>query len=112
MSASVASRFTPWAGWISSGLALLINHQGIADLVYFHCEAANPVSTVVVGVASLALAWSGAIFAWRSRTSGADDPDRRTRAFITLVGLLMTALYSVAIVFQMLAGLIIPVCFR
>ncbi len=112
MNAAAASRFAPWTGWVSSGLAVVINHQGIADTVYFRCDVGNPATVVVVGVATLALAWAGALIAWRSRSSDAEDPDRRTRKFITLVGLLMAALYSVAIVFQILAGLIIPVCFR
>ena len=97
---------------LRSPAALAINHQGIADLVYFHCDAGNPATVVVVGVATLVVAWAGALIAWRSRRSDAEDPDRRTRRFITLVGILMAGLYSVAIVFQILAGLIIPVCFR
>lgn len=113
MSASdAASRFAPWTGWVSSGLAVVINHQGIADTVYFRCEAGNPVTVVVLGAATLVLAWAGALIGWRSRRSDTEDPDRRTRRFISLVGLLMAALYSVAILFQILAGLIIPVCFR
>lgn len=112
MTASIASKFQPWAGWISAAVAAALNHQGMADTIYFHCGAGNPVSAVALGVVSLIIAWSGVLISWRGRHAPPETVEPRTRQFIITVGLMMAALYSVTIVFQMLAGLIIPVCFR
>ena len=110
--ASPASRLRPWAGWISSALAAGLNHQGLADAIYFRCDAGNPASALGLGLVTLVIAWAGALISWRGGPAAAATPEPQTRLFIAIVAVMMAALYSVTIMFQVLAGLIIPVCFR
>ena len=106
------TRIAPWAGWITATAAVAINHQGLADAIYFNCAIGNPVSGGVLAVCTLALAWAGALISWRSRRDGEGPPAFGNRYFIAVIGVLLAAVYSVTIVFQALATLLIPACFR
>lgn len=109
---AVRREIAPWAGWIGATLAAGLNHQTLADLVYFDCRYGHPANAVLLGAVSLAIAWAGALVSWRSRAAAEGEPEDNPRYFIALIGVMLAALYSLLIVMQVVSGLILPGCFR
>jgi hypothetical protein len=102
--------WTPWFGWIAAPAAWVIHHQLSADGVYFDCHL-GPAS-VALGVACILIAIGGGLVSGASHEGAPDEPRPRHRRFIAAMGLGMGAIFSVALAFQTLAGLIIPSCAR
>jgi hypothetical protein len=102
----------PWAGGFFGPAVWYVHQQGMGDLTYYACEAANPWTVGLGGVLACAAvlaagAWSAA--AWRE---GGAKPEFDVRRFLALVSVMAAGLFTVAILFQTLAGLLIPGCAR
>lgn len=102
----------PWAGGAVAPAAWYGQQQGLGQLTYFGCTAANPVSVVLVGLlAAAAVAAAGWWSAgeWRGREG---PPVMDHRRFVAGVSVLMAGLFLLAIAFQTVAGLFLPGCAR
>lgn len=108
-SASLA--FAPWAGSIAAPLAWVIHHQGLADSLYFHCAVGDGGAPLVLGLALLALILGSMALSWSARGAGGDGA-ARNRRFIAGMSVGMGLLFGLAIIYQTLAGVILPGCAR
>jgi hypothetical protein len=106
-----ATLLAPWAGSVAGPLAWVIHHQGLADTVYFDCAAGNPASALGLGAALLALSLGAALLSWTARGDG-EEGMARNRRFIGGLSAGMGLLFSLAITYQTLAGMLIPGCLR
>ena len=100
-----------WAGLIAAPAAWALHHQLMSDLNYANCEKGNGVLTVVSGLFALALALGGgvlSVYGWRDAEAAASPGGK----FIGLLSVLVVGLHSVTLMFQILAGAIVPACFR
>ncbi|GAO38850.1 hypothetical protein SCH01S_21_00370 [Sphingomonas changbaiensis NBRC 104936] len=97
---------TPWAGMLGAGFGWALSHQVGSDLVQDNCNIANPVVMILIGVVGLAIAAFGGLVSWRA--VGREEGGRK---FVSFVGALMAALFSIAIFMQTVASLLLPGCF-
>lgn len=98
----------PWAGLIGGGFGWALTHQIGANLVQDRCQAGGPLTLALLGLLGLAVAAAGAFFSWSLWRK--QDAAQATRTFLAALGLLAAALFSVAILFQTIAGFVIPRC--
>ena len=91
---------------LGAGFGWALSHQAGSDLVTDKCHTANPVVMILIGLVGLGIACFGGLVSWRA--AGNEEGGRK---FVAWVGVLMAALYSIAIVMQTLAALILPRCF-
>jgi len=98
----------PWAGLIGGALGWVLSHQIGSTLIQDQCRAGGPLTMALLGLLGLAIAAIGAFFSWRLWRR--QDEAQATRTFLAGLGLLAAALFSVAILFQTIAGFIIPRC--
>jgi hypothetical protein len=96
----------PWAGMLGAGFGWALSHQVGSDLAQDNCNAAHPVVMILIGLAGLAIAGFGGLASWRA--IGREEGGRR---FVAYVGVLMAALFSIAIFMQTAAALVLPGCF-
>ena len=96
----------PWAGMIGAGFGWALSHQVGSDLAQDNCNAANPLVMILIGLIGLAITGFGGLVSWRAirREYGG-------RKFVSFVGALMAALFSIAIFMQTAATLFLPSCF-
>ena len=100
--------FQPWAGLVVGVVAVAFVHQFGSDGTFDKCAAIAPAPVLVVAtIGLLACAISGLV-SWHS-LSGEADPSRRVVASIS-VG--CASLFGLAIIFAMIAVLILPPCFQ
>ena len=97
---------TPWAGMLGAGFGWALSHQVGSDLAQDNCNAAHPIVMIVIGLVGLAIAGFGGLVSWRA--IGREEGGRR---FVAYVGVLMAALFSIAIFMQTAAALVLPGCF-
>lgn len=106
-SGSLSEAFMPWAGLAVGVIAVAFVHQFGSDGTFDKCATIAPGPLLIVAAIGLiACLVSGAI-SWRSM-HGSRDLARRVVAIIS-VG--CAALFSLAIVFPMIAALVLPPCF-
>lgn len=97
----------PWSGMIGAGLGWALSDQLGSNFIFDHCEAAHPLLMLLIGLVGLAIAIVGGLHSlpvWR------DEPPSGRR-FVAGTGIGMAALFSVAILLQTVASLIIPRCY-
>jgi hypothetical protein len=81
-------------------------HQGISDALHFDCRYGH--ANLVVGIAALLLI---ALGAWLSWTSLPAHPDRESpRRFVASMSLMAAVLFAVMVLWQNMAGIILPAC--
>ena len=105
------SRLAPWAGLIAGMVAEIVHHQLLSDMLRYDCRLGTGNAGLLVGLPALALIGFGAWVSWAS-TRGGDPalPHHQTRRFVSTVALMVAALLSVGIVWQILATLLVPAC--
>ena len=98
-----------WTALAAAIIAWFGSQQVGADLSFAHCHASGAVPVLIIGLLALALAGVGAFLSHRvwDRQAAEDQG----KPFIALVGMLTAGLFAIAIVYQILAALIIPSCF-
>jgi hypothetical protein len=105
----VAELMLPWSGLIGAVLGWGLAHQIGSNLDSQHCEAMSPLVALLIGLAGLAIAGGGGLLSWRHHKRG--EAAGGARHFVSLLGVLAAALFSVALVWQTLSSLIIPRCY-
>ncbi|HYG05759.1 MAG TPA: hypothetical protein VD865_05040 [Stenotrophomonas sp.] len=114
MSAPKPSKWTPWAALAAALSAEALHHQFLSDLLRFRCEWGRP--ALGWAVTTLALLWMAA-GCLVSRTAlseatlaGLAPAAARNRRFIVQLGWLACAVLAIAVLWQMLAVLLLPSC--
>jgi hypothetical protein len=105
------SSFAPWTGVFAGAFAWFAHHQLGSDGNQWDCARAGGPWVIGVGLACALLAAGGGWVSWLARTPQG-DPAAPTRAFGRIVGMLAAATFLLTIGFQVLAGVIVPGCFR
>lgn len=98
----------PWAGIIGAGLGWFLTQQIGANLTQDNCRLAEWWVVGLLGLVGLALAVGGAMLAltvWRR-----GERETEARRFLALLSMMLGGLLSIAILFQTIAGFIIPQC--
>jgi hypothetical protein len=98
--------FKPWAGLVAGMTAAGLQHQGISDAMHFDCRYGG--ADLVVGVAALALIALGAWLSWTSLQAHREPGS--PRRFIAQMSLMAAVLFSILVLWQTMAGMILPAC--
>ncbi len=96
--------FAPWAGLIGGSLGWGASHQVGSDVIFDDCSRGGLFVLVVCVLALVVTAIGGAI------SLGARAGGGEARRFVAIVGVLLAALASFAILLQIAAGLVLPAC--
>jgi hypothetical protein len=99
--------FLPWAALSGAALGWFGSQQIGSNLSFDKCASSGALAVLLIGVAGLALAGMGAWLSWGVWGSAEEE----SRRFTAGVGMLAGVLLGIAILFQTLAGFIIPACF-
>jgi len=102
-------RFAPWAGSVAAALGVLLQHQGIGDALHFDCGFGAAAANLVAGGVALAIMAVGGWVSWAS-VRGEADEEASPRRFVAHLSLMAVALFAVMVVWQTMAGLIVPAC--
>ena len=65
-----------------------------------------------VGLAALAVAVAGGWLSWRAFGDAGSRTAQPTHRFIAVLGVMTAALLALTIAVQIMAGLVVPACFR
>ena len=103
-----AEAFQPWAGLVVGVVAVAFVHQFGSDGTFDKCAAIAPVPLWIIGATGLLACALSGLVSWRS-FKGEGDISRRVVASIS-VG--CAALFGLAIIFPMIAALVLPPCFQ
>jgi hypothetical protein len=107
-------RWLAWAGLILAPAAWALHHQASSDLDYWDCgRGGGP--AVVMGLVLLALALTGggvSFLAWKAGRDDATGATDSSARFIAALGMMSSGLFSLTILVQIGAALILPSCFR
>ncbi|HWH18468.1 MAG TPA: hypothetical protein VNT77_09080 [Allosphingosinicella sp.] len=98
----------PWAGLIGGALGWALSHQVGSILAQDRCQESGPLTVLLICLLGLVITAGGAFFSWRLWRRREDLPG--TRSFLSLLSMFSAGLFALAILFQALAGLIIPSC--
>jgi hypothetical protein len=109
--AALATR--PWSGLVSGPIAWAISTQLNYGLVEWQCRHGMPVISISAFALAL-MATAGGLLSWLafSRSSEIGSVHARIDHFIAALGVLMAALFSLGIVMQGAAALILDECTR
>lgn len=111
LKAFLRSPVAPWTGVVAGPVAWLVMHQGLGNAIYFDCRLGNPGAAMGVGLACLLILALGGWLSWQARRSPSHNPEPQARFFLSIVSMLLCALFAVVVVLQVLAGLILPGCY-
>ena len=109
---ALSDLLAPWAGGFFGAAAWYGHQQGLGMLTYYACHGANPLSVLAASVLALAVTVGAGIWSLGAWRGGEAKPEFDQRRFLALVSVMAAALFTVVIVFQTLAGLLIPGCAR
>jgi hypothetical protein len=102
----------PWAGVTVAPAAWFVQQQGLGQLTYFACGTAGPWTVVLSGLAALAATLAAGLWSLSAWRDGEAKPEFDVRRFVALGSVMAAGLFALAVVFQSLAGLLIPGCAR
>jgi hypothetical protein len=102
------SRFAPWAGLVAAFLGAMVQHQGIGDALHFRCGPGMGRADVIAGVVAVIVMAAGGAISWSALRADRSEPG--TRRFVAQLSLMAVALFMLMVVWQTLAGLIVPSC--
>ena len=107
-------QLAPWAGFLLGGLGWFLHQQVGANTNYNDCAASGPLPVTLLGLLCLLLAGVGGWVSWgaRRKVRGAKDWDLPVRSLLGEVGAGSAALFALAILYGMMAGLIVPECWK
>jgi hypothetical protein len=101
------TRRLPWLGLLLAAIAWAASHQVASDAIFDDCRRGAAAFVLLVCLAGLTIDIGGGLLAlavWRGAAAGSG------RRFLGLLGMLLAALASFAIVLQAVSALIIPPC--
>jgi hypothetical protein len=99
----------PWSGIIGAAAGWGLTHQIGSNSVFDKCPATSPVPMLLLGLLGLAAIAAGGLLSRRLWKRGAAETE--ARRFLSLIGMMMSGLFAVALVFQTVSALIIPQCY-
>jgi hypothetical protein len=99
----------PWAGIIGAGIGWFLTQQIGANLAHGRCDLAELWVVALLGLIGLGLALGGALLALKVWRRG--EAESEARRFLALLSAMLAGLLSVAILFQTVAGFLLPQCF-
>lgn len=107
--AAVSDILSPWAGLIVGVIAWAAAHQFGADGMFDDCAAFSPAPVLAVPLIGIIATAIAGLLSWRAfGRSGAGDAQR----VISIISMGMAALFCLALLYPILAALIIPPCFQ
>lgn len=98
----------PWAGIIGAASGWFLSQQIGSTLAQDRCDLSEWWVVALIGLLGLGLALGGAFLAWTVWRRG--DAETEARRFLALLSALLGGLLAVAILFQTVAGFLIPQC--
>jgi hypothetical protein len=105
-----------WAGLVAAPSAWALHHQAGSDLNYFDCRGGGDTTVLLlIGLAALAIAVVGtwlSFAAWRAAGGGPDHRSELSARFIPALGVMAGGLFSLTILVQIGAVVVLPACFR
>ena len=102
-------RLTPWAGLFLGAAAWALHHQLGADANMWSCVQADGGFVILIGLICLVIALIGGVISWQASPPGEAPQYHR---FARAVGMLAAGVFILAILFQTLAGALVPACLR
>jgi hypothetical protein len=112
MRRTATARLKPWAGLVGPPLAWMLHHQLGSDLNFADCARGDGPLVAAVGAAALAVTLLSGWLSWRGWRASDAGEARPTDRFVAILGMMSAALLGLTIAVQVLAGLIVPACFR
>lgn len=97
-----------WAALFAGATAWFVSQQAGSDLTFSACHKSGLLPVLIIDLLALALAAVGAFLSHRVWNRSAEEAGT---PFAALVGMLVAALLSIAILYQTAASFIIPSCF-
>ena len=98
-----------WAALAAGATAWFVSQQAGSDLTFAACHKSGLVPVLIIGLLALALAGVGALYS--RRVYDRQAAEEAGTPFTALMGMLVAALLSIAIIYQTVAAFIIPSCF-
>jgi hypothetical protein len=93
---------------IAAFVGAAVQHQGIGDALHFHCGNGMGSANLYAGIAALVMMAIGGLISWRVLRTAAEEPG--TRRFVAQLSLMAVALFALMVVWQTLAGMLVPSC--
>lgn len=100
---------TPWTGLVIGVVALAIAHQFGSDGTFDHCGSISPGPLIIVSLLAIAATLYGAFVSW---TVFRKDAEPQARKVIAAISIGSSAFFVVAMIFPIIAALVIPPCFQ
>lgn len=104
----LSARLAPWAGLIAAFIGAGIQHQGIGDALHFHCGNGMGTANLYAGIVALVVMAIGGVISWGVLRTAPEEPG--TRRFVAQLSLMSVALFALMVVWQTLAGMLVPSC--
>lgn len=108
-SKELADLIMPWTGLVLGFVALAIAHQFGSDGTFDHCDSVSPGPLLVVSVVAIAAALAGAFLSWTVFRKEAESPARKIIAVISIGS---SGFFILAMIFPVVAALVIPPCYQ
>ncbi len=99
-----------WTGLALPPLSWATHHQISSGSNYAACGIGDRPLTACIGLLALAVCLTGGWLSWRAWRGGSEAPP--ARRFLPLLGLLVCGLFTLTLLMQLAATLIVPSCFR
>ena len=104
---SIRDGLSPWAGIMLGTLGAGLAHQIGSDSTFQDCTVGSPWIVILGAIIGLTLVAAGAFLSYGVFVSKAAPPARK---MLSVVSLLASALFVMAIVLPLIASLVIPQC--
>jgi hypothetical protein len=108
-SSEFADLFMPWTGLVVGVIALAVAHQFGSDGTFDNCQTMSPVPLTIVSLLAIATTLAGAFASWTVYRKNTEVPARKVVAAISMGS---SAFFILAMVFPIIAALMIPSCFQ
>ncbi|WP_223276510.1 hypothetical protein [Sphingomonas daechungensis] len=97
----------PWAGLVVGIIAVAAVHQFGSDGTFDKCATIAPGPLLIAGALGLVACSISGLASWRSLRLSKDHP----RQVVATISVGCAALFALAILYPMIASLILPPCF-
>ena len=104
----------PWAGLFLGAAAWFAQHQGASEAIYWDCRLGGPLLTAGSGLLAALVTTAGGVISWRAHAAerAASEAPAHNRSVAGMIGAGSVGTFLLAIFFQSLTGIIVPVCHR
>jgi hypothetical protein len=104
---SFGEAFMPWAGLVVGVLAAAVVHQFGSDGTFDKCGTIAPAPLLIVAAFGLSACGISGLLSWRSLRASEDHP----RRVVAIISVGSAALFGLAILYPMIAAIMLPPCF-